>query len=139
MQGAAAVKYPWNKTEATPTLTGLPPHITILANFEKLKIDMERSKDIILKGAKKKLNKRCIGLQSHFDKEEILAWMLLLHRKLLKVVVGAQLLHFKILPLMMIIQTKFMSVPRKKLPVNHSPLFHQTELRSFTSSKQTVR
>jgi len=30
VKNAATVKYPWTKTEATPTLTGLPPHITIL-------------------------------------------------------------------------------------------------------------
>ena len=47
---AATVKYPWNKTDATPTLTGLPPHITILANFEQLRLDMAAAREAILNG-----------------------------------------------------------------------------------------
>ena len=46
----ATVKYPWIKTETTPTFTGLPPHITNLAKFKQLKIEMVSYRDIILKG-----------------------------------------------------------------------------------------
>jgi hypothetical protein len=84
VKNAATVKYPWTKTEATPTLTGLPPHITILANFEKLRVEMEASKVAILSGVEAELDKRRIGSQSHFDKEEILDRMLNLHNELLK-------------------------------------------------------
>ena len=70
---AATVKYPWNKTEATPTLTGLSPHITNWENFEHLKIEMMASKDAILNGVEANLNKRCIGSQSHFNKKEIIS------------------------------------------------------------------
>jgi hypothetical protein len=47
---AASVKYPWSKTAATPTFTGLPPHITILAIFEQLKLEMKATRDTILTG-----------------------------------------------------------------------------------------
>jgi hypothetical protein len=81
---AATVKYPWSKTAAIPTFTGLPPHITILANFEQLKLEMNATRDIILTGVEAELDKRCIGSQNHFDKEEILARMDELHNELLK-------------------------------------------------------
>ena len=75
MKAAATVKYPWNQTETTPTFTGLPPHITILANFQTLMVEMESTKDAILSGLIAELDRRRIGSQSHFDKEEILASM----------------------------------------------------------------
>ena len=81
---AATVKYPWNKTDATPTLTGLPPHITILANFEQLRLDMAAAREAILNGVEAELDRRRIGSQSHFDKEEILDRMNALHNELLK-------------------------------------------------------
>ena len=34
--GKVVVKYPWNATEDTPEITGLPPAITLLAAFESL-------------------------------------------------------------------------------------------------------
>jgi hypothetical protein len=84
IQAAATVKYPWTKTEVTPTLTSLPPHITIMANFEQLRLEMEETKNAILSGVEAVLDKRHIGSQSYFVKEEIVSWMLLLHNKLLK-------------------------------------------------------
>jgi hypothetical protein len=81
---AATVKYPWSKTAATPTFTGLSPHITILANFEQLKLEMKATRDTISTGIEAELDRRCIGSQSHFDKEEILARMDGLHNELLK-------------------------------------------------------
>jgi hypothetical protein len=57
VKNAATVKYPWTKTEATPTLTGLPPHITILENFEKLRVELEDSKVAILGGVEAELDK----------------------------------------------------------------------------------
>ena len=66
----------------TPTLTGLPPNITIL--FEVLRVELVASKVAILTGVEAKLDKRCIGSQSHIDKEEIIERMLSLHNELLK-------------------------------------------------------
>jgi len=81
---AVTIKYPWTKTEAAPTLTGLPPHITILANFEMLRVELVESKVVILTRVEAKLDKRRIGLQSHFNKEEIIELMITLHNELLK-------------------------------------------------------
>jgi hypothetical protein len=71
IKAAAMVKYLWNRTEATPTHTGLPPHITILENFEQLMIEIKSTKNAILSGVEAELDRRRIGSQSHFDKEEI--------------------------------------------------------------------
>jgi hypothetical protein len=84
IQAAATVKYPWTKTEVTPTLTGLPPHDTIMTNFEQLKIEMEETKNATLSGVEAELDKRHIDSQSYFDEEEIISRMLLLNNKLLK-------------------------------------------------------
>ena len=51
---------------------GLPPHITILANFEQLlKLEMMETRDKILSGVEAEIDRRCIGSQCCFDKEEI--------------------------------------------------------------------
>ena len=84
IQAAATVKYPWTLTAATPTLTGLPPHITILANFERMIAEMETTKNSILAGVEAELDRRRIGSQSHFDKQEILDAMLTMHTEVLK-------------------------------------------------------
>jgi hypothetical protein len=107
---AATVKYPWNKTAATPTFTGLSPHITILANFEQLKLEMIATWDAILTGVEAELDKRCIGSQSHFNKEEIFARMDELHNELLKKVIfvgRAQLLHCRAFRLVTVFPMNF--------------------------------
>jgi hypothetical protein len=55
-----------------------------MANFEQMNIEMEKTKNAILSVMEEKLDKRHIGSQSYFDKEEIISQMLLLHNKLLK-------------------------------------------------------
>jgi hypothetical protein len=81
---AVTNKYPWTKTESTPTLTGLPPQITILTNFKALRVELVASKVAILTGVEAELDKRRIGSQSHFDKEESIERMISLHNELLK-------------------------------------------------------
>ncbi len=51
----------------------------------------------------------------------------------------ACLLYFKIFVLMITAWMKFVLMPRRKLPVNHSPLFRQTLVRGFTPSTHKVR
>ena len=80
----AMVKYPWTSTEATPTLTGIPLHITILANFEWIMVELESTKSTILAGIKAELDRHRIGSQSHFDKQEILKAMMTMHTEVLK-------------------------------------------------------
>jgi hypothetical protein len=47
-------------------------------------IQMESTKNAILSGVEVELDRRHIGSQSHFDKEEILSWIASMHTKLLK-------------------------------------------------------
>jgi hypothetical protein len=65
---AAVVKYPWTSTETTPTFTGLPPHVVILATCEELKFELAKAKGEIIQDIKDDLDSRCIGSQSHYDK-----------------------------------------------------------------------
>jgi hypothetical protein len=70
---AATVSFSWNKTALAPPFTGLPPHVSILAQLKGIKGALESSKNEILNGVKNDLDKRRLGSQSYFDKEEIIA------------------------------------------------------------------
>ena len=84
IQAAATVTYPWSATDKTPTLTGIPPHVTIQANFERMMAEMESTKNAILAGVEAELDRRRIGSQAHINKEEILEAMTSMHTKMLK-------------------------------------------------------
>jgi len=81
---AATVQFPWSKTDCTPSFTGLPPHVSILAQIESLKVALEGAKNSIIGGVKADLDGRRLGSQSYFDKEEIIQKMGELHSKLLR-------------------------------------------------------
>ena len=81
---AAVVKYPWTSTETAPTFTSLPPHVVILATCEDLKFELAKAKGGIIQDIKDDLDSRCIGSQSHYDKEEIIRKMGALHDALLE-------------------------------------------------------
>ena len=59
------------------------PHVSILAKLEGLKVELHRAKNQIIDGVKEDLNGRCLGSQSYFDKEEIIAKMNERHNELL--------------------------------------------------------
>jgi hypothetical protein len=80
----ATVRYPWNKTASTPTFTGLPSHVSILAQIESLKVGLKEATDSIIDGVKADLDGRQLGLQSYFNNEEIIQKMGELHGKLLR-------------------------------------------------------
>lgn len=59
------VKYPWNKTNNTPEITGIPPDVLILAKFESLtqqleemRLSMEANYEIVLR---RELDSREVG------------------------------------------------------------------------------
>ncbi len=81
---AAVVKYPWTSTKTTPTFTGLPPHVVILATCEELKFELAKAKGEIIQDIKDDLDSRPIGSQSHYDKEEIIRKIGALHDALLE-------------------------------------------------------
>lgn len=41
----AVVRFPWDKTEDTPKLTGIPPHVLHMAEMEELKIELRDVKE----------------------------------------------------------------------------------------------
>ncbi len=81
---AATVRYPWNKTASTPLFTGLPPHVSILAQIELLKVVLNEATESIIDGVKVDLDGRRLGSQSYFNKEEIIQKMRELHGELLR-------------------------------------------------------
>jgi hypothetical protein len=81
---AAVVKFPWTKTASTPSFTGLPPHVCILAQLEGVKAEIVKSKDEIIAGVKSDLDGRRLGSQSYFDKEEIIAKMAEYHIEMMR-------------------------------------------------------
>ena len=81
---AAVVKFPWTKTASTPSFTGLPPHVCILAQLEGVKAELKRAKEEILAGVKRDLDERHLGSQSYFDKEEIIAKMAEFHGDMIR-------------------------------------------------------
>jgi hypothetical protein len=67
---AATVRYPWNKTASTLSFTGLPPHVSILAQIESLKVVLNEATESIIDEVKADLDGQQLGLQSYSDKEE---------------------------------------------------------------------
>ncbi len=53
---AATVQFPWIKTAFTPSFTGLPPHVSILAQLQELKAAIEKSQQEIVEGVKNDLD-----------------------------------------------------------------------------------
>ncbi len=74
----------WAKTALTPSFTSLPPHVCILVQLEGLNAMLELSKDEIITWVKSDLDGRRLGLQSYFDKEEIIAKMAEFHVKMMR-------------------------------------------------------
>ena len=54
----AAVKYPWNETEDTPHLTGIPPHTWQLARLERMEKKMDGMRDDIVEEITAQMEKR---------------------------------------------------------------------------------
>jgi hypothetical protein len=82
-QEAATLWFPWNKTVFMPSFMGLPPHVSILAQVEGLKMSLEKAKGSINGRVKVDLDGWQLGSQSYFDKEEIIQKMEEINSKLL--------------------------------------------------------
>ena len=61
----AVVKYPWDATEETPKLTGIPPHVALLAKLENLSRQMAKFKDKFRGVLVEELDSRHIGGDSY--------------------------------------------------------------------------
>ena len=66
IRNAAKIAYPWNKTEDTPSFTGIPPHVTILAQNEFIKKELLELKAMIPVSIGDELNQRGIGTTEFF-------------------------------------------------------------------------
>ena len=61
----AAVKFPWNKTADTPKFTGIPPHVMMLAEMEKMNIKMKGLEDRIISDMEKAMDERGFCTQEY--------------------------------------------------------------------------
>ena len=55
---AARVVFPWDITSYTPHFTGIPPHIIILSDFEKLQIQFKQQEERFVNSVKQILDER---------------------------------------------------------------------------------
>ena len=79
-KSSATIKFPWEKTASTPIFTGIPPHISLLAQVEQLKLELAKNRDDVLAGFKAELDNRQIGSQNYFDKETVCALITEMHK-----------------------------------------------------------
>ena len=54
----ATVRYPWNKTSDTPKITGVPPHVTHLAELHTLKEEIISLREGMMKDLRDEMDKR---------------------------------------------------------------------------------
>lgn len=57
----AQVAYPWNSTFDTPKITGVPPHVLLMAELEELKIKLDALQMSIKSDMKDALDERGVG------------------------------------------------------------------------------
>lgn len=65
------IAYPWDKTEDTPRFTGIPPHVTLLAQMEEMKRHIDDLEKKLLTHFENALDARGIG-GSEFHTNQIL-------------------------------------------------------------------
>ena len=58
---SSRVAFPWNLTVDTPRLTGVPPHVLLMADIEKLKMKFEALECIMNDIMEKALDRRGVG------------------------------------------------------------------------------
>ncbi len=85
---AAVVRYPWNKTHKTPTFSGLPPHVVLMAQMKDLKQafkeEMRNMQNSVLKEMKDEFDTRRLGTDGFFETQTVLNKMQDLHEQVLQ-------------------------------------------------------
>jgi hypothetical protein len=85
---AAVVRYPWNKTKKTPTFSGLPPHVVLMAQMKDLKQsfkeEMRNMQNSVLKEMKDEFDTRRLGTDGFFETQTVLNKMQDLHEQVLQ-------------------------------------------------------
>ena len=64
----ARIAYPWNKTLETPEFTGIPPHVSLIADIAELKEEVKSSKEKFSKDLNIIMDKRGVGDSNFFTK-----------------------------------------------------------------------
>ena len=57
----ARIAYPWNKTLEAPAFTGIPPHVSLLADIEELKEEVKSLKEQFSKDLNIIMDERGVG------------------------------------------------------------------------------
>ena len=67
----ATITFPWNSTDYSPGISGIPPHTMLLVQVERLKKDLNEQADKIVSGLKQELDNRSVGGMA-FEAKELL-------------------------------------------------------------------
>ncbi len=57
----AVAKYPWNKKENTPNFTGIPPHVSLLAEMQGMREDSKMMKEDLIISFCEEMDEKGIG------------------------------------------------------------------------------
>ena len=63
LKSLARIAHPWNSTSESPMLTGIPPHVSLLAQMEEMKESMASLESKLLSGLENMMDER--GFASH--------------------------------------------------------------------------
>jgi len=69
----AKVSLPWAKTKNAPYITGIPPHVILLAEIEELHKKYELLKTQILDGIATMLDERAVGTPEYYHRQVLVA------------------------------------------------------------------
>ncbi len=67
----AVVKYPWNKTEDTPNFTGIPPHVSLLAEMQGMRENLKMMKEDLIISFREEMDERGIGSIGYFNTKSL--------------------------------------------------------------------
>jgi len=65
----ARIAYPWNTTPDTPKLTGIPPHVFLLAANEEMKQEIRALKESVAQTVADELSRRGVGCTEFYTKD----------------------------------------------------------------------
>jgi len=76
----AVVKYPWNKTEDTPNFTGIPPHVSLLAEMQGMQEDLKMMKEDLNISFCEEMDGRGNGSEGYFNTKSLVDRMKIMER-----------------------------------------------------------
>ena len=70
----AQISHPWNSTENTPEITGIPPHILLMSEIDGLKREIKYLKGEIINQLQDEMDKRGFSTMDNNIRTIIDAW-----------------------------------------------------------------